>query len=116
LNNGALSKKSPFCVTDYELRLMSLANELVRANHDTQLRTTYMTRELQRYQHAAAASANAVAAAKKEMNARRQDVDAMRSKLDLVMERLAIGAEAASVLQANMNCGQDHAGVLTPDS
>ena len=91
---------------------MSLANELMRANHDTQLRTTYMSREMQRYQSAAAASASAVAAAKKEMQARRQDVDAMRSKLDVVMERLATGTEAASVLQANMTAGQDHAGKL----
>ena len=97
---------------DYELRLMSLANELMRANHDTQLRTTYMSREMHRYQSAAAASASAVAAAKKEMHARRQDVDAMRSKLDVVMERLATGTEAASVLQANMSAGQDHAGTL----
>lgn len=95
---------------DYELRLMSLANELMRANHDTQLRTNYMSREMQRYQNAAAASASAVAAAKKEMHARRQDVDMMRSKLDVVMERLALGTEAASVLQANMSSGQDHAG------
>jgi hypothetical protein len=95
---------------DYELRLMSLANELMRANHETQLRTTYMSRELTRYQNAAAASATAVAAAKKEMHARRQDVDNMRSKLDLVMERLFTGTEAASVLQANMSAGQDHAG------
>ena len=92
---------------------MSLANELMRANHDTQLRTNYMTREMQRYQNAAAASASAVAAAKKEMHARRQDVDTMRSKLDVVMERLALGTEAASVLQANMNSGQDHAGNIS---
>lgn len=102
-------------ISDYELRLMSLANELMRANHDTQMRTTYMSREMHRYQSAAAASASAVAAAKKEMHARRQDVDAMRSKLDVVMERLATGTEAASVLQANMSAGQDHAGQLFAD-
>ena len=95
---------------DYEMRLMALANELVRANNETQLRTSYMSREVARYQAAAAASANAMALAKREMHDRRADVDAMRTNLDSVMERLFAGSQANMVLQANMSAGQDHAG------
>lgn len=101
---------------DYEMRLMALANELVRANNETQLRTSYMSREVSRYQAAAAASANAMALAKREMHDRRADVDSMRTKLDSVMERLFTGSQANMVLQANMTSGQDHAGAPPPHS
>eukprot|EP00892_Ulva_mutabilis_P002859 jgi/Ulvmu1/12574/UM092_0004.1 len=102
-------------ISDYEMRLMALANELVRANNETQLRTSYMSREVSRYQQAAAASANAMDLAKREMHERRADVDAMRTKLDSVMERLFNGSQANMILQANMTAGQDHAGQLFAD-
>lgn len=92
------------------MRLMALANELVRANNETQLRTSYMSREVARYQQAAAVSANAMSLAQRDLHDRRADVDAMRTKLDSVMERLFTGSQANMVLQANMTSGQDHAG------
>jgi hypothetical protein len=97
---------------DYEQRLLALANELMRAQHELQLRTAYMSREMSRYQSAASASASAMVEAKKEMSERRRDIDAMRGKLDSVMDRLFTGHEANMALQANISSGQDHAGSL----
>lgn len=95
---------------DYEQRLLALSAELTRSRDDMAQRMVYMTREMQRYQAAALATAAAMTAAKKEMGERRRDVDTMRVKMDSLMERLLVGHEANATLQATLGVGQEHAG------